>query len=108
MKFAKSKGHNSSKIRLIVTTLKLDLYHLEIYSHAKFEFNICNNMEEKSGKTEYLMKFAKSNGHNSCKSRSIVTKLELDLYHIEIYSHTKIEFNTCNNMEEKSGKLKIS
>ena len=52
------------------------------------------------------MKFAKSKGHNSCKNGSIVTKLELDLYHLEIYSHTKNECNTCNNSEKKSGKLK--
>ena len=52
------------------------------------------------------MKFAKSKGHNSCKNRSIVPKLELDLYPIEIYSHTKNEFNTCNDSEKKSGKLK--
>ena len=53
------------------------------------------------------MKFAMSKGHNSCKNRSIKTKLELDLYHIEIYSHTKNEFNICNNSEKKSGKLKM-
>ena len=52
------------------------------------------------------MKFAMSKGHNSCKNRSIKTKLELDLYHIEIYSHTKNEFNICNNSKKKSGKLK--
>ena len=55
-------------------------------------------------KTKYFM----SKGHNSCIIRSIMIKLKLDLYHIKIYLHTEIEFNICNNMEEKTGKLKIS
>ncbi|KAK3103982.1 hypothetical protein FSP39_023411 [Pinctada imbricata] len=52
------------------------------------------------------MKVAKSRGHNSCRKRSIGTKLKLDLYHIEINSHTKNEINICNDSEKKSGKLK--
>ena len=52
------------------------------------------------------MKVAKSRGHNSCRNRSIGTKLELDLYHIEINSHAKNEFDICNDSEKKSGKLK--
>ena len=62
---------------------------------------------KKVRKTEIFIKFAKSKGHNSCKIRSIESKLKLDLYHIEIYPHTKNEFNICNNSEKKSGKLKM-
>ncbi|KAK3100258.1 hypothetical protein FSP39_017033 [Pinctada imbricata] len=52
------------------------------------------------------MKFAKSKDLKSCKNRSIGTKLKLDLYHIEINSHTKNEFNICDDSEKKYGKLK--
>ena len=32
-------------------------------------------------------------GNNSCKSRSSVTKLELDLYYVKTNSYTKFEVN---------------
>ena len=47
-----------------------------------------------------------SKGNNSYKSRSSVTKFELDLYYVMTISHTKSEVNISKDCREKSGKLK--
>ena len=58
-------------------------------------------MADKSLKNQILAK-----GSNSCKSRSSVTKLELDLYHIMTNSYTKFQVNILKDHREKSGKWK--
>ena len=45
-------------------------------------------------------------GNNSCKSRSSVTKVKLDLYHVMSNSYTKFQVNISKDSREKSGKLK--
>ena len=47
-------------------------------------------------------------GNNSRKSKSSVTKLELDLYYVMTYPYTKFQVNISNGGREKSGKLNFS
>ena len=41
-------------------------------------------------------------GNNSCKSRSSVTKLKLDLFYVMTNSYTKFQVNISNDDREKS------
>ena len=45
-------------------------------------------------------------GNNSCKSKSSLTKLELDLYYGMTNSYTKLQVNISKDDTEKTGKLK--
>ena len=45
-------------------------------------------------------------GNNSCKIRSSMTKLKLDLYYVNTNSYTKFQVNISKDCREKSGKLK--
>ena len=47
-------------------------------------------------------------GNNSCKSRWIVTKLELDLYYVMTNSYTKFHVNIWKDGRKKCGKLNFS
>ena len=47
--------------------------------------------------------FTKRN--NSCKRRSSVTKLKLDLYYVNTYSYPVFTVNISKDCKEKSGKL---
>ena len=44
-------------------------------------------------------------GNNSCKNRSNVTRVELDLYYLKRNTHTKFQVNISKDSWEKSGKL---
>ena len=44
-------------------------------------------------------------GNNSCKSRSSMTRLELELYYVMTISYTKFEVNIFKDCRKKSGKL---
>ena len=56
-------------------------------------------MEKKSPENYILAK-----GYNSSRSRSNVTKVELDLYYVKTNSFTKFQVNISNDDQEKSGK----
>ena len=56
-------------------------------------------MAEKSSENLILAK-----GNYSCKSRSRVTKLELDLYYVKTNSYTKFQVNISKDGREKFGK----
>ena len=43
--------------------------------------------------------------NNSCKSRSSVTNLELNLYYVITNSYTKLQVNILKDNSEKSGKM---
>ena len=43
-------------------------------------------------------------GNNSCKSKSNVTKVKLDLYYVKTNSYTKLQINNTKDRREKSGK----
>ena len=58
-------------------------------------------MAEKSPENEILAK-----GNYSCKSRSSVTKLKLDLYYVVTNVYTKFQVNISKDGREKSGKPK--
>ena len=60
-------------------------------------------MTKKSPENEILAK-----GSNSCKSRSNVTKVELDLYHVNTNSYSKFKVNITKDGREKFGKLNSS
>ena len=60
--------------------LELDLYYVNANSFTKFQINISKDWKEKSGKLNFYQFLAK--GNYSCKSRSSVTKLKLDLYYV--------------------------
>ena len=45
-------------------------------------------------------------GNNSCKSKSSMIKLELDLYYVKTNSYTKFQVNILKDGREKSGKQK--
>ena len=57
-------------------------------------------MTKKSPENEILAK-----GSKSCKSRSNVTKVELDLYYVKANSFTKFQVNITKEGREKFGKL---
>ena len=61
--------------------------------------SICQKMTKKSPENESLAK-----GNNSCKSRSNVTKAELDLYYVKRNSYMKFQVNMSKDDKEKSGK----
>ena len=63
--------------------------------------SISQKTSEKSLENEILAK-----ANNSCKSRSTVTKVELDLYNVITNSYTKFQVNISKDCREKSGKLK--
>ena len=44
-------------------------------------------------------------GNNSCKTRSSVTKLKVDLYYVNTNSYTKFQVNISKDGREKSGTL---
>ena len=60
-------------------------------------------MTKKSPENEILAK-----GNNSCKSRSNVTKVELDLYYVKTNSYMKFQLNMSKDGKEKSGKRNFS
>ena len=60
-------------------------------------------MTKKSAEKEILAK-----GNNSCKSRSNVTKVELDLYYVNTNSYMKFQLNMSKDDKEKSGKRNFS
>ena len=62
--------------------------------------SIFQKTAEESPENEILAK-----GSNSYKSRSNVTKLELDLYYVKSKSYTKFQVNISKDSREKSGKL---
>ena len=43
-------------------------------------------------------------GNNSCKSKSNVTKVKLDLYYVKTNSYTKLQIKNSKDRREKSGK----
>ena len=47
-------------------------------------------------------------GNNSCKSRSNVTKVELDLYYVKTNSYMKFQVNMSKDDKEKSVKRNFS
>ena len=47
-------------------------------------------------------------GNNSCKNRSSVTKLKLDLFYVTTNSYTKFQVNISKEGREKCGKLNFS
>ena len=47
-------------------------------------------------------------GNNSCKSRSNVTKVELDLYYVKTNSYMKFQGNMSKDDKEKYGKRNFS
>ena len=53
-----------------------------------------------------LENYILAKGNKSCKSRSSVTKLELDPYYAMTNSYTKFQVNISKDSREKSGKLK--
>ena len=63
--------------------------------------SISQTTAEKSLENKILAK-----GNYSSKSKSSVTKLELDLYYVMTNSYTKFEVNISKDSREKSGKLK--
>ena len=65
--------------------------------------SIFQKTAEESPENEILAK-----GNNSYKSRSSVTKLELDLYYVKTKSYTKFQVNISKDNREKSGKLNFS
>ena len=68
------------------------------------KFNsISQKSAEKSTENRILEK-----GYNSCKSRSSVTKLKLDLYYVMTNSYTEFEVNISKDCREKYGKLNFS
>ena len=58
---------------------------------------------EKSPENQILAK-----GNNSCKSKSSVTKLDVELYYVMTNSYTKFQVNISNDGREKSWKLIFS
>ena len=58
-------------------------------------------------KTENLLFFSKSKGHNFVKNQWIKTKLKLNLYLGMVKQCTKYQMNICKQREKKSGKLII-
>ena len=91
--------------------LKLNLYHT--YNVFKYQKSV-QYLEQQPRTwrrvqtTKNFMYFAVSKGLNSCKIRSIVTILDVDLHNTKKYSHTKNYFIICNNMEDKSRKQNVS
>ena len=47
-------------------------------------------------------------GNNSIKSRSNMTKLQLDLYYVKTNSYMKFQLNMSKDDKEKSGKRNFS
>ena len=62
--------------------------------------------EKTSEKSLVNLILAKDN--NSYKSRSSVTKLELDLNYVKTNSYTKFQVNISKDSREQSGKLNFS
>ena len=60
-------------------------------------------MTKKSPENEILAK-----GNNSSKSRSNVTKVELDLYYVKTNSYMKFQQNMSKDDKEKSRKRNFS
>ena len=56
-------------------------------------------MTKKSPENKILAK-----GNNSCKSRSMATNVELDLYYFMTNSYMKFQVNMSKDDKEKSGK----
>ena len=50
----------------------------------------------------------KAKGNNSCKCRSSMTKLELELYYVMTNSYTKFQVDISKDDREKFGKLNFS
>ena len=71
-------------------------------SYSKFQVNIT-----KDGKKS-LENLILAKGNNSCKRRSSMTKLELDLFYVKTNSYTKLQVNISNDSREKSGKLNFN
>ena len=65
--------------------------------------SVYHKMIEKSSENKILAK-----GNNSCKSRSSVMKLKLDLYYVITNSYIKIQVNTSKDYREKFGKQNFS
>ena len=81
----------------------LNLYYVMTNSYTKFQVNIISkDSRGKSGKLNLVK------GNNSYKSRSSITKLELDLYYVKRNSYTKFQVNISKDSREKSGKLNFS
>ena len=64
-------------------------------SYTTSQVNISKDRREKSGKLNF------KKGNNSYKSRSGVTKLELDLYYVKTNSNTNFQVNIWKNSREK-------
>ena len=64
---------------------------------------ISQKIAEKSPENKILAK-----DNNSCKSRSSVIKLELELYYVMTNSYIKFQVNISNDGREKSWKLIFS
>ena len=58
------------------TKVELDLYNVKTNKYTKFQVNISKDCREKRSLENQIL----AKGNYSCKSRSSMTKLELDLY----------------------------
>ena len=90
-----AKGNNSCKRRSNATKVELDLYYVKTNSYMKFQRNfnsICRKITKKSPENEIFAK-----GNNSCKNRSNVTKVKLDLYYVKANPYTKFKVNISKN-----------
>ena len=72
------------------------------HSYAKFQVKISKDSRESP--ENYIL----AKGNNSYKSRSSVTKLELDLYYVKTNLYTKFQVNISKEGREKPGKLNFS